>query len=244
MKREPHYNTPGQLIQELMEKRGWSQRVLAVVLQADVTGINKILTGKRPIDANMALDLAKLFNMPAERFMDLQKSYELAQARILTRENPEMDNRAQLFGTLPVAEMLKRGWLDASDIREYAKVESALLKFFNAQSIEEIEVFPHVAKKTAITGDATPSQLAWLYRVKEIAEEMLVPRYSKEAAADAISKMKPLLLAPDATRKVPRILFDCGIRFVIVEALTGSKIDGVCFWLNDKSPVIGMTLRF
>jgi HTH-type transcriptional regulator/antitoxin HigA len=37
---------------------------------------------------------------------------------------------------------------------------------------------------------------------------------------------------------------DCGIRFVLVETLATAKIDGVCFWLNDGSPVIGMTMRF
>jgi HTH-type transcriptional regulator / antitoxin HigA len=38
-------------------------------------------------------------------------------------------------------------------------------------------------------------------------------------------------------------LAECGIRFVIVESLPGAKIDGVCFWLDDHSPVIGMTMR-
>jgi len=31
---------------------------------------------------------------------------------------------------------------------------------------------------------------------------------------------------------------------VIVEGLPGSQIDGVCFWLDSASPVIGMSLRF
>ena len=35
---------------------------------------------------------------------------------------------------------------------------------------------------------------------------------------------------------------ECGVRFVVVEALPGSKIDGACFWLG-KSPVIGMSLQ-
>ena len=51
-------------------------------------------------------------------------------------------------------------------------------------------------------------------------------------------------MSPEAAGKVPRILTESGIRFVIVEALSSSKIDGVCFWLDDFSPVIGLTLRF
>jgi HTH-type transcriptional regulator/antitoxin HigA len=37
---------------------------------------------------------------------------------------------------------------------------------------------------------------------------------------------------------------ECGLRFVLVEPLPQGKIDGVCFWLDDGSPVIGMSLRF
>ena len=73
---------------------------------------------------------------------------------------------------------------------------------------------------------------------------MLIPRYSPEAVQSAVSKLKELRISPQAVRKVPRILAECGIRFVIVESLPGANIDGVCFWLDDKKPVIGMSLRY
>jgi HTH-type transcriptional regulator/antitoxin HigA len=56
--------------------------------------------------------------------------------------------------------------------------------------------------------------------------------------------LHPLLIAPQEARQVPKMFTEAGIRLVFVEALRGSKIDGVCFWLNDKKPVIGMSLRF
>ena len=73
---------------------------------------------------------------------------------------------------------------------------------------------------------------------------MLTARFSPEALQEMVLKMKPLLKDKDAVRKVPRLLQDYGIRFVIVESLPGAKIDGVCFWLNEAKPVIGMSLRF
>ncbi len=73
---------------------------------------------------------------------------------------------------------------------------------------------------------------------------MLVGRYSPASIQEAIAQLKALTTAPEEARKVPRILAEAGIRFVIVESLPSAKIDGVCFWLNSKSPVIGMTLRF
>lgn len=237
------YKTPGQLIQALLKDRGWTKRVLAIVLGQDETGINRLVADKRPVTADMALLLEEVFGVPAEQFLQLQKSYDLAKARITARPDPGRNARAHLFGGLPVAEMIKRGWLDATDVMDVASVELALAKFFGVQSPDEIEILPHAAKKTHVATVATPVQLAWLYRVKEIASEMLVSRYSPSAVRAAIPKLSALLSAPEEARKVPRILTECGIRFVIVESLTSAKIDGVCFWLNDESPVIGMSLR-
>ena len=245
MEKHGDCKTPGQLIRALLAERGWSQRVLAIVLGVEETGINKLASDKRPITAEMAVVLGEVFEFPAETFLDLQKAYDLAKARFATRPDPDRTTRAHLFGGLPVAEMIKRRWLDAEDIRDVPAVESALARFFQADSPQDIEILPHAAKKTSVTSEgANPSQLAWIYRVKEIASEMIVPQYSHGAVRGAITKLSTLLSAPEEARKVPRILTESGIRFVIVETLSSAKIDGVCFWLNDRSPVIGMSLRY
>ena len=36
---------------------------------------------------------------------------------------------------------------------------------------------------------------------------------------------------------------NCGVRYILAEKLPGSLIDGVCFWLDSDSPVVGMSLR-
>ncbi len=238
------YRTPGQLIRGLLEARGWSQSVLAIVLGVDVATVNRMASDRRPVDAAMALMLGEVFAVPAESFLDLQKSFDLAKARILARPDPGRNTRARLFGDLPVAEMIRRGWLDAEDVRDMPKVEAALAKFFGAPCLDEIEILPHAAKKTNVASGTTPAQLAWLYRVRMIASEMLAPRYSPVSARYAVGKLSALLSAPEEARKAPRILAECGIRYVIVETLPAAKIDGVCFWLNDEAPVIGMSLRY
>ena len=202
-----------------------------------------MVADKRPIEASMALKLADVFSVPAEVFFDLQKNFQLGVARVAEQHDPALRMRAILFGSLPIAEMIKRGWLDAENMRDVRRVETALVKFFGVKSIDEIEFLPHAAKKTNVAEDVTPVQLAWLYRVKQIAEDMLVPRYSPIAVEAAVDKLRSLLSAAEEARKVPRILAECGIRFVMVESLTSAKIDGVCFWLNDFSPVIGMSMR-
>lgn len=238
------YRTPGQLITALLAERGWTQRVLAIVLGMDETGINKLVADKRAVDATLALALEEVFHVPAERFLDLQRSFDLAKARITARPDPGRATRALLYGDLPVAEMIKRGWIDAENVRDTAKVEAELMRFFGANRVEDIEILPHAAKKTAVNSTATPAQLAWLYRVKQIASDMLVGPYSPTAVRAALLKLRGRLGSVESVADVPRIMTECGIRFVIVESLASAKIDGVCFWLNERSPVIGMTLRF
>jgi HTH-type transcriptional regulator / antitoxin HigA len=238
------YKTPGQLIQALLDTRGWTQRVLAIVLDIDETGLNKIIAGKRAIDADLALKLSEIFEVPAEKFLQLQQEYDLAMARFVSRPDPKLATRASLFGELPVSDMISRGWLKGvGDVRNVEGVEAALCRFFGVQSVDEIEILPHAAKKTDVFGPVTSTQLVWLYRVKQIAAETLAAKYSRESLIEAMSRFRGLLGSAEGTRKVPRILTECGVRYVIVESLPKAKIDGVCFWLNDRSPVIGMSLR-
>jgi HTH-type transcriptional regulator/antitoxin HigA len=128
-------------------------------------------------------------------------------------------------------------------MKDFQKVESEVTRFFGG-SAEDVEIFRHAAKKTNVADNVSPVQLAWLYRVREIASEMLVGRYSGTAVESAVPKLKGLLSSVEAARKVPRILAECGIRFLMVESLAGAKIDGVCFWLDECSPVIGMSMRY
>lgn len=238
------FRTPGQYIEALLEARGWNKRLLAVILGIDETVVNKIISGKRRLDAEIALQLAELFEVPVDRFMELQAAYDLARARIVARPDPGRATRARLFGDLPVADMIKRGWLDAEDVRDVNAVETALTKFFGASSVDDIEILPHAAKKTRVATQVNAAQLAWIYRVKQVTADMLTGRFSETSVSDAIRNLWGLLGSPEESRKAPRILSEAGIRFAIVETLPGAKIDGVCFWINEKTPVIGMSMRY
>lgn len=238
-----NHTMPGQLIADLLKERGWSQRTLAVVLEKDETTINKIVSGKGAVTTETALALEDVFGVSADRFLELQRSYDLAIARISSRPDPGRATRATLFGDLPIAAMVKRGWIAASDPQNLAQVESGLVKFFGVASVDDIEILPHAAKKTLVNTEPTAAQMAWLYRVRAIAEELIVAPFSDEALERALGSLKSLMSAPEEARKVPRILAEAGVRFVIVESLPSAKIDGVCFWLDNQSPVVGLSMR-
>ena len=238
------FQTPGQFVQALLDERGWTQEVLATVMEVSSSHVSRIVKDRVAIDAEKAIALSDVFGVEPEAFLDLQKKYELAQARLRVRSNPQLALRAKLYAGLPVKDMIDRGWIVAKSVKDTGQVEQELARFFGVEQASEIPLLPHSAKKTGGGADVTPAQLAWLYRVQSIAEEQIVGRYSPANVQTAIDTLAELRSKAGSVQRVPTVLSEAGIRFVVVQALASSKIDGVCFWLNDMEPVVGMTVHY
>lgn len=233
---------PGKWVEEELEARGWSQADLAEIIGKSAQLVSEVISGKRAITPETAMGIADAFGTSAELWMNLETRYQLAKSLAQSGETAKNERvrRARLY-TYPVREMVKRGWLEASpniDVLEF-QIE----KFFGSP-LDEIQHLRHAAKKADYSEpEATPSQLAWLYRAKTLASALQAEPYSEKALRAAEQSLRGLMHEPAEIRHVPRILASAGVRYLIVEALPGSKIDGACFWLNDKSPVIAMSTR-
>ena len=227
---------PGVFIREELEARGWNQTDLAYILGCPAPSVNVILSGKRGISPDMAKAFADAFDVSAELFLNLQRMYDLSRAE---SANPSIAKRARLQNHYPVREMINRGWFVDTDAE---LLEAQMARFFEVSGVDKVPHLPHAAKKTDYE-DVPPVQLAWLFRVKQIAKEMVTPRYSAKKLNAALHELAALLTEPEEVRHVPKILAECGVKLVFVEQLPSSKIDGVCFWLDKASPVIGMSLR-
>lgn len=66
---ETTYKTPGQLIEALLTERGWTQSVLAAVLEISKSTMNKLIAGTQTVTAEIAITLEEVFDVPAERFL-------------------------------------------------------------------------------------------------------------------------------------------------------------------------------
>ena len=228
---------PGTYLAEEIRKRGWSQADLGFVLGCNPKAINQIVNAKQGISAAMSRALGDALGLPGSHFADLQTAFDVASA---SEPDPAVSLRAKLASAYPIRDMMKRGWLTDRP----ADLGAELARFFGVDDPNNVPRIAHSAKKTSYSEDISPPQLAWLYRVRQIAKRMAAPKYSQRSLADATIKMRALLTAPEEARHAPKILHECGIRFVVVEPLPQSKIDGVCFWLDNRSPVIGLSMRF
>lgn len=226
--------TPGSFIREELEAREWTQSDLAYILGIAESELSAILAGKRGITPERAKAFGKAFDVGPELFTNLQNTYDLARAR---DPDPNVARKARLQSAYPIRDMIKRGWLFDSGI---ALLEAELARFFEVATVEQVPRLAHAAMKSNYE-EVPAAQLAWLFRVRQMAREMVVPNYSEKGLRKALVEMRQYMIDPTDAGQVARMLNECGVRFVVVETLPNSKIDGVCFWIDD-SPVIGMSL--
>ena len=235
---------PGEFLREELDYRGWTQADLAEILGRPQRLVSEIISGKRGISPETAKGLAAALGTSPEFWMNLEASYQLWRSGTGGDGGDDVARRAKVYGFAPIKDMMRRGWIEASENVDV--LENQLREFFEVNSLdEEPQFLPHAARKSTSYSEpsATRAQKAWLFRAKKLAGAVHVGPYARSAVDDAIQKLKLLLHAPQEVRRIPRILSDSGIRFVIVEALPKTKIDGACFWLDD-SPVVVMSLRF
>lgn len=235
---ESNLISPGGFVRQAMQAKGWNQSDLAYALGATVASINQILSDKRAISTNMAKSLGAALAIDAKEIARVQADWDVS---VASAPDPSIEARARILTRYPLREMIKRGWVDPDNGR--GTLEEQICRFFGVESMDEIPHLRHSAKKTNYEA-IPPEQLAWLYRVKAIASEMNSPTYDKTKLLEAIETFRHLRAKPDGVRQVPKLLERSGVRFVVVEGLPKAAIDGVCFWLHDAGPVIGMSLRF
>lgn len=228
---------PGEYLRDELDARGWTQIEFAEILGRPPRVVNEIIAGKRGISPETAMELAEALGTSAQFWMNLEASYQLSKARPPSRV---ISQKALLREKFPVREMIRRGWIEATE--DLSDLAEKLLQFFRLNSLDEPFHFPHAARRT---GDLSTIQLAWLFRVKQIAEAMPLKKFSEASLRAALPKLEAFMIEPEESRHVARTLAECGVCFIIVEPVPGSKIDGVCFWINGgHTPVIGLTLRF
>ena len=228
---------PGEFIRDELEARGWTQGDLAQIMGRPLQMVNEVVAGKKQITTDTALGLAKAFgDDDALYWMNLENVYRLAQAK---PADETVARRAKLYSLFPVRELTKRKWVEPSDNLDV--IEHRVCNFYNIKNLDQKPQFAHAAK--AAGDERGPLQWAWLHRAYNLAKATSAGVYSEAKLRAALTKLKEILVAPEEIRQVPKILAEAGVRFVIVEFLSASKIDGAAFWI-DGVPVIAMAIRF
>lgn len=232
---------PGEFIRDELEARGWEQRDLAEIMGRPERVVSELISGKRTLTAETAQQLGEAFGTSAQVWLNLEAAYQLHR---LGKPDEAVSRRARLYTAAPIKEMVRRGWIVESDNVEV--MESRVMRFFGVDSLDvRPDFFSAAARKSTLYVDEfTPAQQAWLFRARQLAQTLKPSRFDARAFPARVLGLRSLLADPDDVRQVPTALATLGVRCVVVEHLPETRIDGACFWLDSRSPVVALSVRF
>jgi HTH-type transcriptional regulator/antitoxin HigA len=223
---------PGAILKEKLEASGWTQDELAAITGKTRSLITKIIAGQTNISTEMAVVLAAAFGDSPEEWVLWGSQYELS---LIDAPVEEITKRARFYADLPIRDMQKRGWLSLTT--DTASLEAELDRLFGQPTMKI------AARKSDPFSELLPKEKAWALRARQLAATLLVEPYNEVRLPQLIKKLRILAAYPEEVTKLSAVLAGYGIRFLIVEPLTGSTLDGATFWMDDI-PVIAMTARF
>ena len=237
----PEAFAPGEYIRDEIDVRGWSQLDLAEILGRPPQAVNEIINGKKAITPDTARALGEAFGTSAQLWMNLESAYQLAKAgatdNLVAEENRRCTHLRRSVKCRN-EDGLKRHRTSMLSNRRCA--DSSRIK-----SLDEPVEMALAARKSSGDGSLTSSQRAWFCRAKRLAKIVPVSgSFSERSLAEALKQLTLLRAEPEEVRHVSRVLSSAGIRFLVVAPLPQSKIDGVCFWLGPKDPVIALSFRY
>jgi HTH-type transcriptional regulator/antitoxin HigA len=231
--------TPGSYITAELERRGWSQREFAEIIGRPFQMVNEIIKGKRSITSDTAVAIAAAFGDSPDLWMQREAAYQVAHTDV---DASAVQRRARLYDLAPIKEMERRGWIQPT--KSPADLEVELLRFFDVESLDTDPRIGAVTRRTSANEPINNNQKAWCFRVRQLAAAHAVAEYDPSRLPECKKALRKLAAYPQETHKVPRVLESYGIKFVIVEPLANTKVDGAAMWLDGNRPAIGLSCRY
>lgn len=227
-------------MRNLLGQRGWTQEELASITGYSRQQINRVISGEHSVTPEMAIALGAAFGDKPDAWLEMDSRYRLS---LIEDDTGLIAERARMYEYAPIKDMQKRGWIKQT--KKIEELDAELRRFFHADSMVEPPQFPVSTRKTDSLSDLSPSQRAWCFRARELAESMILPRKTKSYQAPGLLKdLRSIAAYPKEVRRLPETLATYGILFVVVEPLPGAKIDGAAFWTNQDTPVVAVSARY
>jgi HTH-type transcriptional regulator / antitoxin HigA len=231
--------TPGEAIRRELDRRGWGQDDLAKIINRPAPRITGLIQGKIAVSPEIAAELSAAIGGTAEEWLRREAMYRLS---LESADTTLIKRRARLHEIAPVKEMARRGWIDPT-----FDPEQEILRFYKMHNLDETPEIHGAMRKTSPLAPATPAQIAWAFRVRQLGTaipDASVGKYDESKFGALAQKLRKLAAYSGEASKVPTVLHSYGIRFVVVEGLAGAKMSGFATWLDEDRPVIGMSIKY
>ena len=179
--------------------------------------------GRRAITPETATGLGEAFEVDPQFWMNLESTYRLSKVE---SKAGDVARRAKLYAQAPVQDMIRRHWID--DAEDIDGLEREVLDFFGVGSVEEIaslQINAAARKSTSYEETTRPNGPGSVGHNKS-PRTLEVSEYRGDRFQEFLGELRRLTSSEQQAKRVPRLLAEFGIRFMIVEHLPRTRIDG------------------
>ncbi len=239
---------PGTLIKDELEVRDdITQKDLAILLGVKPSFLNEIIKGKRPVTADIAILLEKALDIPADYWMRFQSQYEIDSAKIKEKNIAKIkfiETWNIISQYVPVKYFSRKGYLNNDIATNIATIQS----IYSVESIDGLinkfseRKFSFFRKSEKLQIDEK-NMFAWTSFAEYEAEKKEVNTFNFENLAQLNKELREIFFKNTKVLElVDKKLSQYGIKFLMVDKLDKTPIDGYSFW-SKNNPAIALTLR-
>lgn len=232
----------GEFLADELEERGWSQADFAEILGRPAQFVSEIISGKKEITRDSAVQIGAALGTSAEFWLNLQDAYFLWKKSQDTHARHNLDDvrtRAQIWSLAPVSQLVKRGFIHSKDAPGQA---AEVLQLFGKSHFEDPTSTRFVARRSNTDEKVTVLQESWAACVRASAALLEVSAYSPESLQRLAETLAARTKDPKNFAELQQLFSDVGVKLVYVESFPGSKLDG-CALMVDGHPAIGLSGR-
>ena len=240
---------PGETVKEMLESLCMTQEDLAERMGKRPSQINEIASGKRPVSVETAIAFERVLGLPADFWLNLEKNYRLALARLDQAKRMERDI-TWMRETIPVAELIKRNVVP--DTRDGEKRLQGVLSFFGVPSVKDWKSYWQSRVVNAAAFRRSKKQIgkvgrmaAWLRLGELKVQGRVCGNFNKQAFKAALHDIRRATVQ-DADKFLPMLesLADCGVLVSMVKEIPGAGISGATRWTGKNKAHIQLSLLY
>ena len=238
---------PGETLAEKLEEMEMGPKEFALRTGKPEKTIIAVLKGESSITADMAVQFENATRIPAQFWMNHQRSYDEYMAR--EKHKAVIDAAVAWAKQFPLADMIKKGWLGpATSMQEKTNELLAFFGFSNHSAWEDYYFRQQlkVAFRISLAQTKEPYAIsAWLRKGELQAAGLEANDYSEKKFKDALPQIKSIMAAhpEDFFSQLQRICLEAGVKVVHTPCINKAPINGSARWLND-TPFIQLSGRY
>lgn len=238
---------PGETIADLLEERRMTTLELATKLGEPVGVVDALIAGATELTTERAQRVASVFGSTTTFWITREAQYREDVRRLSLAA--DLNERAAWVRELPLAEMVKLGWMDRP---ERGKEAEACLQFFGERDVagwrtKYAAVVQSAALRTSPTFDSSPGAVAAWLRQGEIKGGLLtLGPWSAERFRSALREIRPLTRKKKPAAFVPeliRLCAACGVAVVVARAPSGCRASGATRFVSKEKALLLLSFR-